>query len=212
MQGADGLVRFVFEHIELLWIVPVVAFGFFIFLIQLAAQHKGEQQDLSQEVSRFNNGTLTTVPQETAGSVRLNQLERAIAAVTDSLTTQQRAIEQFHRDNTAYNGEINDLKNRLRELYKEYDIVLSENYSLRAKVKKLQDRQDEEPAEIPVRDVTSGESAPSEAPPPYPPPPSPISSKVDMKLYEDTRTLNLALLDDTSEIDLADLNNRFDSR
>ena len=31
-----------------------------------------------------------------------------------------------------------------------------------------------------------------------------------MKLYEDTRTLNLALLDDRSEIDLNDLPHRHD--
>ena len=70
------------------------------------------------------------------GSMMLD--EKAISAVTDSLAEQQRAIEQFHKDNTNYNGEISGLKNKLRELYKEYDIILSENYSLRAKVKSLE--------------------------------------------------------------------------
>lgn len=204
MQGTDGFLPFIFEHIELLWIIPVAAFGFFIFLIQLAAQRKEERRDLSKEVTQFNTVGFQPMAPEAAGAARLNQLERAISAVTDSLSAQQRTIEQFHRDNTTYNGEINELKNRLRELYKEYDIVLSENYSLRAKVKKLQGKQGEEPADTP------------EPPPAVLPPaaaaPSPISLKVDMKLYEDTRTLNLALLDDTSEIDLSDLNSRFDSR
>ena len=205
MQGANGFLQFIFEHIELLWIIPVVAFAFFIFLIQLAAQRREERHDLSKEVTQFNAGSFQTVPPELAGAARLSQLERAISAVTDSLSVQQRTIEQFHRDNTTYNGEINELKNRLRELYKEYDIVLSENYSLRAKVKKLQGKQDDEPDENsePVLSVVPAEPAPS---------PPPLTAKVDMKLYEDTRTLNLAVLDDTSEVDLSDLNNRFDSR
>ena len=137
------VVQFISEHIEFLWIVPVVAFAFFLFMVQLFAQRREDRQDLSKEVARFNTGfevATPAVPEQ--GSERLSQLERAIASVTESLSAQQRAIEQFHRDNTNYTGEISDLKNKLRELYKEYDIILSENYSLRAKVKKLLDGSD----------------------------------------------------------------------
>jgi hypothetical protein len=200
-------VQFIFEHIEFLWIVPVVAFAFFLFLIQFIAQKKESERDLSKEVAQFNRGTHAVAAPVASeqGSDRLNQLERAISAVTDSLSAQQRTIEQFHRDNTGYNGEISELKNKLRELYKEYDIILSENYSLRAKVKKLQVRNEGEP---------DGNEPPVEMqPPPSPQQAAPsLTSKVDMKLYEDTRTLNLSVLDDTSEIDLSDLTNRSDFR
>jgi predicted nuclease with TOPRIM domain len=205
MQGTNGIVQFIFEHIELLWIIPVVAFAFFIFLIQLTAQRREEHIDLSREVTQFNAGGFQTTLPELNGAARLNQLERAISAVTDSLSNQQRTIEQFHRDNTTYNSEIGELKNRLRELYKEYDIVLSENYSLRAKVKKLQGKQEEEPDENPEPVLSVLPAAPAA-------PLQPQLAKVDMKLYEDTKTLNLALLDDTSEMDLSDLNSHFDSR
>lgn len=200
MQGTNSLLTFIFEHIEFLWLVPVVAFGFFIFMLQFTAQRKEESRNLSEEVALFNTAGFEQSMPVATGSVRLSQLEHAISSVTESLSAQQRAIEQFHRDNTTYNGEIKDLKGKLRELYKEYDIVLSENYSLRAKVKKLQNKQ-EEVADIPV------------TPPPrdvLPPPPStssPVSAKVDMKLYEDTRTLNISQLDDTAEYDLSDLDN-----
>ena len=198
MQGTESYLQFIVEHIEFLWIVPVVAFGFFIFMIQLTAQRREGSRDLTREVTEFNTVGFEPVAPRSPGASRLTQLEHAISTVTESLNAQQRAIEQFHRDNSNYNGEINELKGKLRELYKEYDIVLSENYSLRAKVKKLQDRKDEDIADIPV-------AAAPEVLPPKPAEPPPLSAKVDMKLYEDTRTLNLSQLDDTSEYDLGDL-------
>ncbi|MBN1758233.1 MAG: hypothetical protein JW863_07950 [Chitinispirillaceae bacterium] len=205
MQGTESYLQFIFEHIEFLWIVPVVAFGFFIFLIQLTAQRKEESRDLTREVTQFNTVGFEPAAPMSPGASRLTQLEHAISTVTESLNAQQRAIEQFHRDNTNYNGEINELKGKLRELYKEYDIVLSENYSLRAKVKKLQGRQDpdDDIADIPV-------AAAPEVLPPKPAEPPPLSAKVDMKLYEDTRTLNLSQLDDPSECDINDLTRRPD--
>lgn len=192
--------QFISAHIEFLWIIPVFAFGFFLFMIQMMAQKKEDQHDLSKEVARFNTGT--PHPQRTKqnpqqGDDRLLQLEQAISVVTDSLSVQQRTLEQFHRDSSGQSGEINELKSRLRDLYKEYDIILSENYSLRARVKKLQDRPDvitpdQEPQLFSHPDTSS------------------ISAKVDMSLYEDTRTLSSSLLDDTSEIDLSDLTDRKD--
>lgn len=199
MQGTNSLLTFVFEHIEFLWLVPVVAFGVFIFILQFTVQRKEDSRDLSEEVTLFNTtGFQHSIPAP-SGATRLNQLEHAISSVTESLSVQQRTIEQFHRDNATYNGEIKDLKGKLRELYKEYDIVLSENYSLRAKVKKLQNKQEDEEVDIPVTPPPRDVLPPAEATP------SPVSAKIDMKLYEDTRTLNLSQLDDTAEYDLSDL-------
>ena len=199
------MIQFISERIEFLWIIPVVAFAFFIFMIQLLAQKKEDRHDLSKEVAQFNTGIHSPEPASSEqGSDRLSQLERAIASVTDSISAQQRAIEQFHRDNTSYTGEINDLKHKLRELYKEYDIILSENYSLRAKVKKLQDSREE------TNEEQEASIPSTQALPPEVSPDPKFSSKVDLKLYEDTRTLNLAFLDDTSEVDLSDLSRRSD--
>ncbi|MCW8965231.1 MAG: hypothetical protein OQK82_00880 [Candidatus Pacearchaeota archaeon] len=209
-EGVAYHVQFIPEQIELLWIIPAVAFAFFIFLLIFFAQKREEQADMSQEVAQFNTGSTQMTMQEPVlnATDRLGQLEKAIASVTNSLSVQQRAIEQFHKENSSYSGEINELKGKLRELYKEYDIVLSENYLLRAKVKKLQGTEgfgeQGESEEVAIEDIK-----------PSSPPPvitthgteseSMLSSKVDMKLYEDTRALNLALLDDTSAIDITDL-------
>lgn len=199
--------HFIPEQIELLWIIPVIAFAFFIFLLIFFAQKREERADMSQEVAQFNTGGTQMTVQEMVPNAgdRLGQLEKAIASVTNSLSTQQRAIEQFHKENSSYSGEINELKSKLRELYKEYDIVLSENYLLRAKVKKLQGKEGDEVSgdlqEVALEDIGAT------IPPPFHPvkTDNPLSSKVDMKLYEDTRALNLTILEDTSEIDIADL-------
>lgn len=191
--------QFVPEQIELLWIIPAVAFAFFIFLLIYFAQKREEQAELSQEVTRFNTGVFPVNPTNSvSGTDRLSQLEQAISSVTDSLSIQQRAIEQVHKDSSSHNGEVSELKRKLRELYKEYDIVLSENYLLKAKVKKLQGTQDD--------GMQKTEQPPEEQSVPEPPPvEEQLFSKVDLKLYEDTRTMNLAVLDDTSEIDINDL-------
>ncbi len=189
--------HFIPEQIELLWIIPVVAFGFFIFLVQYLAQKKEDRTDLSKEVAQFNTGSHSFPPSgDEQGEDRLNQLERAISSVTDSLSAQQRTIEQFNTSSSTHKNEVNELKNRLRELYKEYDIILSENYSLKAKVKKLQGHPSagKEDAEKPS-DPTAGSHVPHPS----------LLSKVDIKLYEDTRTLNISSLDDIPEIDLSDL-------
>jgi hypothetical protein len=196
-------VHFLPEQIEILWIIPVIALVIFIFIIQLIAQKK-EQTGLSREVAQFNNGAFPINKQYNGpGSDRLSQLEKAISTITDSLSVQQQTINQFSKGTIDYTSEINNLKIKLRELYKEYDIVLSENYSLKAKVKKLQENDAVNNGKI--IDETSGHQqiAASDGRVDVL-----LSSKVDMKLYEDTRTLNLALLDDTSEIDLSDLTRR----
>ncbi len=200
------MIEFISERIEFLWIIPIVAFAFFIFIVQLLSQKKEVKHDLSHEVVQFNLGAHfnTQSNSEERAADRLTQLEKAIASVTESISAQQRLIEQFHRDNTGYTEEINELKNKLRELYKEYDIILSENYSLRAKLKKLQEKRQEtdEKTERPEHPPsTSSLSKPFV---------SQIPAKVDMKLYDDTRTFNAALLEDTSEIDISDLLNRSD--
>lgn len=194
--------QFLPEQIEILWIIPVFALVIFIFIIQFVNQ-KREQTGLSREVTQFNAGVVPPLQQSFGtGTDRLSQLERAISTITDSLTVQQQTINQFNKGGNNYNTEINDLKAKLRELYKEYDIVLSENYSLRAKVKKLQDPgAGVPPAGQDITPVTQRETKYDRIDPV-------ISNKVDMRLYEDTRTLNLALLDDTSEIDLTDLTRR----
>jgi len=196
-------VQFHPEQIELLWLIPVIALVVFIFIIQLVGQ-KREQTGMSQDVARFNNGSIPFSQQMSGGADRLNQLERAISTITDSLTVQQQALTQVSKGSASYSGEISDLKAKLRELYKEYDIVLSENYSLRAKVKKLEET--DPPQARPQNSPISTHNRPSADS--YKNDDVHFSSKVDMKLYEDTRSLSVSLLEDTSEFDINDFSKR----
>ena len=53
-------------QIELLWIIPIVAFAFFVFLLIFFAQKRSEQAypDLANEVNRFNSGLVAKKPLE----------------------------------------------------------------------------------------------------------------------------------------------------
>lgn len=188
-------------HIELLWIIPILAFVFFIFIITFYAQRRANPNvggDLSKEVARFNNG-LNHIPsvQSQIPENRINELEHTMTLITQSLSNQQKVIEKFQQENSTYNAEVNELKKKLRELYKEYDIVLSENYSLRAKVKKLLDKPDSKKDlsnDSKSNVVKSASNSTAIA-----------SGKLNLRLYDDTRLMNMQNLEDTSEIDVSEL-------
>lgn len=181
-------------QIELLWIIPIVSFAFFIFLLIYFAQKNNPEQpysDLAKEVNRFNNGYVEKKTVQEKPDSRLNELEKSILSLTDSISHQQRVIDGFQQSNAANQSEVNELRQKLREIHKEYDIVVSENYSLKATVKKLKDKNSES-QNVSVSPMITVES------------PDPAgNSKNSLRLYEDTRLLNSNSLEDTSEIDLA---------
>lgn len=184
-------------QIELLWIIPIIAFSSFIFIVIFFAQKKNEgtSTDLSREVAKYNYGYKqknNILSKHSEGE--FGEMESAISEVTQSLTDQRQLIDRFQKENSARDEEINDLKNKLRDLYKEYDIVLSENYSLKAKIKKLTGAKTESlPAtESSVMVLPSSSRDDNKTNP-------------NLRLYDDTRLLNLTALDDTSEIDLSEV-------
>ena len=75
--------QFIPEQIELLWIIPAVAFAFFIFLLIFFAQRREERADMSQEVAQFNTGGTPITMQEPVANAtdRLGQLERPSPAL-----------------------------------------------------------------------------------------------------------------------------------
>jgi hypothetical protein len=176
-------------HIELLWIIPIISFVIFIFILIFNAQRKADATDLSREVDTFNSGD-SSENSHSKKSGRLSEIENAISMMTQSLGTQQEMIGRFQKENTTSSGEINELKAKLRELYKEYDIVLSENYSLRAKVKKLMEQ--------------DGSTKQGDEPLPRKPLPA-KPSKTSLNLLEDTKLLSTSGLDDTKELDISDI-------
>jgi uncharacterized coiled-coil protein SlyX len=174
--------------IEVLYIVPILALAFLAYRLILVAQKRSEPPSVP---GGMPSGTL---PRSTED--RLNEYEQTIAQINATLAAQQKTIERSREQNSTSSGEIEKLTAGLRELHKEYDIVISENYSLRAKVKSLQKRIDE-----PRPQDSGGISAESE--------PGPAMTRenieMNMSLYDDTKVFKASsLLDDTNEIDSAE--------
>jgi uncharacterized coiled-coil protein SlyX len=175
--------------IEVLYIVPILALAFLAYRIILAAQKRSETIRVP---SSAPNGTL---PRSTED--RLNEYERTIAQINATLAAQQKTIERSREQNSTSSGEIEKLTSSLRELHKEYDIVISENYSLRAKVKSLQKRIDD-PAPAHESAGMSAEGEPGLAM-------TRENIEMNMSLYDDTKVFKTSsLLDDTNEINTAE--------
>ncbi len=154
--------------VSLLWILPIMAFGSFLFLVAWLAEHKAagnrspaDTADDAAEGPGRECGQATT---------RLGEIEGKLGSLTTALQSQQKSVEQFQRENLAYMTEISTLKRKLDELQEEYDLLSSENFTLRAQVKKLRGELKHALGDEGQRD----------------------SATVNRKLYDDTRLLKTA--------------------
>ena len=194
--------------IELLWIVPIVSAAFVIFILVVNIQKSKEDttgsvyiRDLKREVDEFNRG----IPVDTklpliSEENRLSKIESTIQLVSTALSNQQKMIENFQGKDDILEDGLNDLKEKLKELQKEYDITISENYSLRARLNKAEKERDK------VRNSRSSTSSRSDISEDTDT--IEVSKVLNMKIYEEDRKLDPTKpseLDDTSEINLSEL-------
>mgnify|MGYP000703100723 CR=1 FL=1 len=187
--------------IELLWLIPVMAAALFLPIIIFAGPRRTSEKNidrhtknLAREVERFNEGDISAP--SPAAERRLSEIELTINRVSDVLSSQQKIIREAMGKDAGRDTELLDIKEKLRELQREYDIVISENYSLRARLKKLMDK----------RAAASAAAAPSAADEIRGP--GDIDKgqyRSNMQLYDDTRMLRQSDLNDTSEIELSQL-------
>lgn len=176
-------------HIELLWLIPVLAFAGFLFFIASYAQRKTEfrsrEVDLSKEVALFNAGHEAYGRQERQGNhdQRLRELEKAINVLASSISTQRGDPRPEPRETKEDGGksEIDELKEKLRTVFREYDIVLSENYSLRARVKQLMKQAQPDDAKAGAENAPMDSFLTRSAHP----------AKPDLHLYGDTRLMKV---------------------
>lgn len=187
--------------IELLWIVPVVAIGLGFLLIALFLQKKDEQTSSVPEAGGGTRERPVRGERETSDNRRISDIERQIERLRQELSNQEEKVERFEQENTVYCAEINDLRSKLQGIHKEYDIVVSENFSLRARVKKLKKQLDEHPAAVAsgagVRTESAGREIFSGG--------DEESNLVAMRLFGDTRRMEIVDLEDTGEIDITRL-------
>jgi chromosome segregation ATPase len=190
--------------IGLLWLLPILAFAVFIFIIAYFAQKSSrEHQDpLAREVHQFNSGRLPRQHPLSANDIaqrRLEEIEGKISTLTGSLSDQQAILEKFQREAVARTSEISDLKKRLSDLHREYDMVLSENYSLRARIKLISKKLEMHKqlaagtVPAPTEDLPAAESVNRQ------------TAGTAAHLYDDTRVMNALQIDDTDQIDVASL-------
>lgn len=177
-------------HIEFLWLIPVVAFAGFLFFISYYAQRQAElrsrESDLSKEVALFNVGRDINGSNERPGdhNQRLRELEKAINVLAMSIST-QRGDRRPEQRETQETDEIEELKEKLRTVFREYDIVLSENYSLRARVKQLMKQVESGGPNAGAEDASLDSFLTRTARP----------AKPDLHLYGDTRIMRIIELD-----------------
>jgi septal ring factor EnvC (AmiA/AmiB activator) len=191
--------------IELLYIVPILAVVILGFLLVMNTQKRsmeGAQQQMAAPTATPTGklpGDTKFLAAQKSTEERLNEYEQTIAQINKSLSNQHMVIEKFQEENVSYNDQIEKLQAKLRELHKEYDIVISENYSLRAKVKSLQKK---------IEAGTAGPAmvdAAADALPSQRAMPGKEHVEMNMNLYEDTRLFKASGLDDASEFEISDL-------
>jgi regulator of replication initiation timing len=184
--------------IELLYIIPIVALAMFIGFLVFSFQKKNQGQNPETLLDGRMMGDTKSIPSQKLTEERLSEFESTINAINLALNDQQKVIEQFQTENNSCSDEMEKLRSKLRDLHKEYDIVISENYSLRAKVKSLQKKVESAPV-VPVENRN-----------PVPPaspfiPQAKEHSEMNMNLYEDTRLFKSSTLDDTREYDISEV-------
>ncbi|MBD3314624.1 MAG: hypothetical protein GF344_02445 [Chitinivibrionales bacterium] len=189
--------------IELLYIIPAVAIALFFLILMRSTQKQDNStghlrdNDLVREVNLFNRGYHTPPPSYGGSEKRLGEIEKTIELVTTALSNQQKVIENYKGKDENYVRQLNGLKTKLMELQHEYDILLSENYSLRAR----------------INNISSNRNIPEK---PEPPKELPVPRRADtdtfeaeraqyMRLYDDTRTFKTSDFGDSSEINLSEL-------
>jgi septal ring factor EnvC (AmiA/AmiB activator) len=183
--------------IELLYLIPIVALALFV-LVFLQKKIAASESDTAPSAPQGKKpmGDTKFLAAQRSTEERLSEFESMIASINKAINDQQSVIGKYQTEGTTYNEEIEKLRAKLRELNKEYDIVISENYSLRAKVKSMQKRE-ETPARENVHEKNDQDEALSPAVHEH--------SDMNMNLYEDTRLFKTSTLDDTREFDLTDL-------
>jgi regulator of replication initiation timing len=180
--------------IELLYIVPIVALALFVLFFVQKMMRDGAARPPAPPKKPLGDTKFLDAQKST--EERLSEFEATISSINKALNDQQAVIGKYQTENSTYNEEIEKLRSKLRDLHKEYDIVISENYSLRAKVKSLQKKSvdaDREAYRSGDRPVEPAVPAARE------------HGEMNMNLYEDTRLFKTSTLDDTREIDITEL-------
>jgi regulator of replication initiation timing len=180
--------------IELLYLIPIVALALFVLFFIMRKTPESETKPVVSEKKTMGDTKFIAAQKST--EERLSEFESTISSINKAINDQQAVIGKYQTENSTYNEETEKLRSKLRDLHKEYDIVISENYSLRAKVKSIEKKN-----AAPDQEAHRADDKPEDALTPA----VREHGEMNMNLYEDTRLFKSSTLDDTREFDLTDL-------
>jgi chromosome segregation ATPase len=173
--------------IEILYIFPIVSLAIFVFI--LIYYHQKKNIKLPQRIAsdfavyqKLFDDAKNLFNQNEIPKEKLNKYESTLEQINKSLSKQHDILEKIQEENINYKYQIEKLKSKLSELQKEYDIVISENYSLRAKIKSMQnkDLQNLSPENLSSHFKNQSKE----------------HIEMNMNLYEDTRLFNPSSLEE----------------
>jgi hypothetical protein len=196
--------------IELLWLVPVIAAALFLPVLMLARRRprtprvESHVRDLAREVDTYNRSEVTVGSKDLPAEKRLNDIELTINKVSAALSSQQKIIEGFKGKDAGHDNTLIELKEKLRELQHEYDIVISENFSLRARVGKLVEEREMQRKRQQQKKPESAIGAPDEVRGPEQKDRA-SDAAMNKQLYDDTRMLPSKDFNGKSEINLSEI-------
>ncbi|MBN1980316.1 MAG: hypothetical protein JW795_02210 [Chitinivibrionales bacterium] len=196
--------------IELLWILPIVAVAFVGLLLVLNQQKDSQRaanaalaalpiRDLSKEVAEFNQGlNIDKVLGYNGTENRLLEIENTIKQVSSVLSNQQQIIENYKGKDSKLTEEMDDLRHKLKELQHEYDITISENYTLRARLRRIEEQ---------TGQIVAPPQETANSIPPGHDDASLIQKKTSFFKFDDELQYpkHVDLLEDTSEINMKDI-------
>ncbi len=119
--------------IEVLYIIPLLAVCGFVLGWILVWQKKSARFPSQQSTDSYAVVAPALADRQSAAS---GTIQQTIELVSSALSNQQKLIEKLTGEDSGVAVQINELKTRLTDLQKEFDVVASENLTLRASAKK----------------------------------------------------------------------------
>lgn len=168
--------------IYVLWVVPILAFGVFLFLVAWFAEKRSAHGEKGPAAAR-EPSVVEDEARSPSPESRIGEIEGRLGSLTSQLEGQREDVARFQRESLGYQAEVSRLRTQLESLQDEYDLVSSENYTLRAQIKQLQSR------------LASQRKGPG---------PSSDEPEVDRKMYDDTRLMRESAVRDAAGRDQQD--------
>lgn len=191
---------------ELLYLIILIPIS--VGVLKLIGKHgsknPGPRAELSRQIEQFNfSSSIKKGDRSRSVEDRAQEIEAKLISVSDKIEQHKKKMEKM-LDMSVPFQDTTVLKIRLQNLYKEYDLLASENHALRARLSKTLSKDKTSMLTISTsgNTITSGTVADIA---PINIQPVANASELDRDLYEDTRIIEFESIRDVMEVDLSEL-------